>query len=520
MKHLWYLILIILLISCKNKDSKNKLLKIDVIKTQTISIKDVSYQINTRPEIIQLNNKHYLTYISDFSFLNIISVDNPEIRRKIKIPIGDVFNVEFLNSDSILLVYNLHENFQDKYHLILIDTTGKVIKKVSLSRFLPCIKSYITITPFNAFFNQYYIFRIKTDERIIKPDKEQFCPQIAAYDFVNDTVIYNKELFYPDYPKNLHLKDNPEVIYISTFKNKNPLIRYVYSPYIYEWDIKNNKTTKHLIQSQIVDSIYNLNNYINAVFTEVKYNPYRGNFFFSCLPTLNEAEVYKTFFIVTDSLNNYITETTDIDYFNNVYFGKDMNINIRVSSDKIILTYFTYYFENVDKEEYIRYIDAIKKDLQKKQNEVPNLVCQIVNTNKLDTTTYDIKILLKKYFHLTDKNLLLLAMFSEKGCLTCNESLLEFLSRHYIFFKNNKLYVLLNVSKPYAKVLLDKYNFKDYPYLLLDTLNIYPYFNESHQYIPRLIKIKDDQKYFDRFYPLDEHDTLEMDLLKIAGKNN
>ncbi len=486
----------------------------------SIPINDVLYGLLTTPKLAKINHEDYLYYAADFSYIHFISIENPKKSKKIKVPSGEIVDVEYINSDSIFIVYNPHENFNDKYHLIIVNMQGSVKKRINLNKYNFSSKTYIVTANCtnNISMERYFIFRIKSDENEINPFKQNKYPQIGCYDLLCDTVIYNSDLFFPDFPKNIRISDRPEVIYISTFKNHFPLIRYAYSPYVYVWDLKNNKTIKHLVHSKIIDSIYNSNNYINAVFTEVKINPYKGHKFFLCLPLLSETETYKPFVIVTDSQYHYMTESVEPTNFLNTFFSENENIKIDVKGDKIILTYFNYYFENIEKSQYASYITSLKKEIKAKQNEIPNLVCNIVNSNKLDTV-YDIMLLLRNHFQLKDSNLFILAMYGEMGCSSCNESLIEFLSSHYIYFKNNKLYVLLSSSKQFANFILKKYKFNNYPYLLLDTLNLYSYFNTSKEFIPRLVEIKNFKKQYDYFYKLDAEDSLETKLLKISNHN-
>jgi len=519
MKYVIYLGLIVFLMtSCSLNDKNNnnyKFLKIRINKTKTIDLKDISYGLLTSPEIIKVNNDLHLIYAVDFGYIHILPIENPKKVKKIKIPMGDIVRVIYLNVDSIFVVYNPHENLNEDFQLLLIDTAGNIHKKINILKKSNFKNAYIGWLSTTFIVNNNYLpLTFNSVKNYITHDIDTF-PQIGYYDLLKDIIIINKSLFLPDFKENYKLTTHSYLAYLSPAKNSF-LIRYIYSPYLYKWDLNKNVTSKILIKSNIIDSIYTFNNFLNAIFTEVKYDPIRKYYFFVCIPLLDFSESYKPFFIVTDSSFNYITETTEKIFFN-TYFDNEENISYSLNGDKIELTYFNYYFENVDKKQYNDYTSSIKNDIIKKQNEMPDLICKITKEKDL-TKTYDVSLLINNYYKLKDDNYWLLATYGDVGCVSCNEELFEFFSKNFIYFKNNNLYLLVSSSKKFARYLNEKFQLKNYPYLILDTLNIYKYFDKSAEYIPRLLKVKNKKIIFDKYYNLNNRDSLYQELLKISIK--
>ncbi|MDL2262087.1 DUF4221 domain-containing protein [Bacteroidales bacterium OttesenSCG-928-I21] len=336
MKQINYLILVLLaclMLSC-NKENKNyhyEYEREDVIKIPIENLKTDPSMMSGFDYCIIDGIETIIVYFED-NKLAFFDVKKKELYHEITLPDRRLESFEYINKDSILLLFGYPKNFDEIDHfnglsmldtakLVLMDYNGNYKKYYHFN----CKQSNFDNTNFTIdqilppFTHFLFYERIKRvgDKIFFFPHQHGYWdfenvennPLIAYYDLTTEKFVFSKNVKLPYTNSKMSYVTNFNVLNFDISANGMPLLRFFYSSDVFEWDYINDTLIKHSFKSQLIDTTTNSIGNLDAAYSGIYYDKY-NELYYSYLnfseTTYGENSGWS--FIIADKNFNYINE--------------------------------------------------------------------------------------------------------------------------------------------------------------------------------------------------------------------
>lgn len=372
---LFYFIFLIgiVLTSCQSKTLEKtytytleKTIEIPIAKEACSPINEILFS-----DIVKFHGKEVLVhYRPDFYAIHFYDIQNGTLIHTIPTEEYRLSGFHYHNEDSIFIMY---ENpwLQFEEFLKLIDITGKVKHNYHFDHPYedPCIfDSYLPEesirieNPINGM--QYkdnkilFTFRSFNGAAIgTEKHTKQKTPILGVYDLASEKVTLSENYWYPNAGEGVYYPSVNSFLSVACFNEKgNPVVRYLFSSTLSEWDLKTNENHSISHPSPLLDTIKPMqkaaydypNSYeYHASYYNLLFDPYR-EMYYSLFKISNDFGNAMQSFTVCDKNMKFNTEIA-VDKFNtyNPIFLEDYVVGFeRNTENKIILKYYSVELQN------------------------------------------------------------------------------------------------------------------------------------------------------------------------------
>ena len=479
--------LVLLLLSCKQHNEgkiTHHILYFEKKREITIPIQEpVNFPLIN--QIAKINGEKVLiTYFLSGDKLYFININNKQVFHTISLlPDNPLRGFEYINKDSIFLFYqnqNIPQNhYLDSNLFVLCDFNGvikhryKFYTATSDTIFPDISFSSIKKTGNKIFFfNSYLTAPFGTLTFMKNEDKEY---PLAYLNLENDSFYISKKLFYPFIKEGVYYADAAPSYFYTLSGDSLPIVRFYYTSSVFKWDYNHDSIYQYNLKSFLVDTIYPmskpsyyLDNATPALYLNIIYDSFREYYYSKVVfPSEKYGKTYWSI-IVADKNLNYLGEIfmpkfdiTTIDYDGNL-----VNVDLGETPNSLKVTFF-----NIKKEkgDFNTYIKQAKETLKKASENISNRLCNYAVSNQLkDSLSFALYI--KKNGIWQNKKIVVVTLFSDDGCYSCREEVLNFISYNRILFDKYGLKLLISGDKKTIDELINEFNLSGYRYLYLDTL--------------------------------------------------
>lgn len=422
-----------------------------------------------------------------------------------------IIQFHYLSKDSIFLFLMERTNYHER--AILLTNQNAELKKLYKIN-SPLFSNKTPDSPPEFLFD----FMRVTDEKLIinifpfdftafdsEKIKHKNYPIIAYYDLQKDTLVFNKELKFPDLTIG-YLPWGANFCDVCISPSGNPIIGFRYTPTLIEWDIEKNCNYTHEIKSNSINTILPSP---NEIFTEnCDTQPYYSSLNYNSFQKKYSRKIsfpdqrfgnFRNILVFTDYKFNYLGETINSNYTNQ----NIANFQYIENSNSSENNFFFVTNKDIPK---LASISTIKKEIdlsQKRQNLIINNArCSIgIGGKSMKYSSSDFINFANKRHHINDSAFVLFTV-QENTCLGCVKYILNFFYTNKTVLDKKQFY-LLYVSKDTnsEKEELKKFDFSDFKNFRVDTSSIYQTFHPYVSDNPRITFVKNNKVEFDSIYP-------------------
>ncbi len=541
-------VLIFSMSSCKPQSTKKSVLieqaKSEVLETHSLPLPDGVVTLN-RTKLFEMEGKFFLMayfyprhniYIYDLSKNELAYQINPGA-------ICSINDMEFFNRDSIM-IYGSSNDFKCDSVVQCVNLEGS-IKHIyplfganiisSKNPAEPLLENKEELYPQAHFiFDQKVFLTFDYLYYGFKGYKKKH-PLVGYYDLIKDTLVMNQDIWYPELDSTRYYTQPYYYQHsISVKENGNIDILFSYTPVLYEWNYKQNKIKKHIVNSRFMpiipftttkpkedsnDDNFNLvfGLYLSAE-SSVSKDKTKVYYREMILPAskYGDEKIIRVFF---DSQYNYLGESLiDKDFFINYY--KSVYYMSEIINGRLDFKFVKPVFKSFDENRLKLKLDSIEKLETEKNKKKGKETCGIVGRNETSFTYQkeDIVKYLQKNHQIEDTSFSI-AIINSKGCGPCNEYLLNFAKTNQGVFFNIKtrpfyiLYVSEGITDQDISAYLKGYMLTDKNHVKIDNSSIYKNFTITSLQNPRLVLVSQNKVIFDNTYLPSELDKYVNDLL-------
>src|SRR5574344_655458 len=383
--------LIMIFYSCNDNKPKPSVYELQVIKSKTIALEEGdNFLWIFNSQLVEIDGANVLIMrgsdngLTD-NKLSFYDIDKGEKIHEIKFDsTKNLYDFHYISKDSILILYYFQADLPiEEYsenQLQLSDYYGNIktkfrydfaeskwLNKVGMDKLLP-IKHIDVVIGNNIFVQTLFeqIGDLGTKEFLENP-----LPFWMRYDLKEQKFYISDTNSFPNIKKGDYYPTSLQAKYFSSSEDGFPIVRYLYSSDIFEWDYKEDKLITHKLKSMILDTVEPMSspsryydNRLKNGFTHIWYDKYRKRYFWGNFIAPN-------FFYKEKPLYSAVIANEKFDYLSEFYckyfpdfFTKDNMLRIyQINEGRAIkIDYYDMYKTDAD---FDKYIDSCKKHLQK-----------------------------------------------------------------------------------------------------------------------------------------------------------
>ncbi len=427
-----------------------------------------------------------------------------------------ISNYKFINKDSIIVVYDIHNKSEElknpsmfqivNYNGDVIETFDYSIDKEFVSQFNYKLSDIFPIIPYigmpmcndKIFFQPYHIssWILGTKENIDNP-----IPFALMFDLEKQKYVISKHKSFPYVKEGMYYPTSRNLISISVSSNNMPLYRYFYSSNVFEWDFNNDEIITHSFKSALIDTIMPIKeqtryaeNTIDAFYCNCYYDKCNSLYYSEISFNENFYGTYDHGILIADKDFNYLGEIYNNSHWP-AFSNEDLLWELFVKNDSVItINYLEIVKTNRN---YDNYIDSCRNDLEQKKKAVEDYtkslnsgkshIVEFLKLEKKDLNTDDIKII---------------TFYTNNGCPSCSEAIYNEIKNNREHFENGKLYIIISAnSRSEAIAELSRYGLQDFKYLTIDATNSLKSLAGTRGLLnPRITVVKDEKVVLDTIY--------------------
>jgi len=522
------MLIAILFSACCKEKPQPSVYDLKIVKSKQIELEDgdIDY-VFAQEQVINIDGKNIIILNVAGKKLAFYNIDEGKKEHEILTDsTRTLSSFYYQNKDSIFIYYNYSSpveiDITTPGQFQLIDYNGNIKTKfpynidttdipahLKLSNLLPprLNSNLIPVIGDNVIFATFskYKGHVGTKEFM-----ENRFPLALRYNIKEQKFYVSKLYSFPYIEEGIYYPTSWHVDYFSISKNNLPLIRYNYSSSIFEWDYINDKLITHSFKSRLIDTIMPMEtpstyhfHTLECAYQNAHYDKYRElyflEFYFNENFYINNRDLYSV--IIADKDFNYLGEL----YCNKswpAYYLEDYILDINPSGPSTIRV---DYLELVKTDRnFDEYIDSCKNDLAKRKEEREvfkksfskdkNPLLEFINSKNL----------------IKEDNYTIITIYPKKGCIGCNDFILEFISEQRATLEYTPFYLIFTSNNPKnIEEELEKYNLKDFKNLIIDSEGIIDKQTIHNGLLnPRLTIIRDGKVITDEIFKSEETETV------------
>ncbi len=511
-----------LFFSCNEEKPKPSVYDTKILKKKVITLEEGdSYWYNS--QLVEIDNANILVFSVNSKKLSFYDIDKGKKTHEIILDTNKILNsFYYINKDSILILYKcfypVSIEDESENQMQLIDYNGKIktkfrfdvadtkwIDKIGLEKLLPLIEFDVAIGN-NAFFTT---FSEQNGDLGTKEFLDNPLPFLMRYNFKEQKFYVSDTNSFPNIKEGDYYPTSLNVKYFSESVNGFPVIRYLYSSDIFEWDYKNDKLITHKLKSRLLDSVepfakptrYHFNKLKNG-FLHVHFDKYRKLYFL-------DNYYSDDFYYNGTPMYSAIIANEKFEYLGEIYcksrpssFTKNDMLSI-ISINECSAIEITYYELIKTDRDFESYIDSCKKDIKIRREKMIELKKPF---EKKDSSVLNF---LKSKKEISIKDYTVLTIYPTSGCIGCNDFMYNLISEMKSDLQYLPFYLIMSDDNiDYMNKELRKYDIRGMKNLYIDSLGTIKK-NTVHDglFNPRLIVVRDNKVKLDTIYKSEDTGT-------------
>jgi|GEM_PF-5859766 len=407
----------------------------------------------------------------------------------------EVEDFYFINKDSIIVKYTpSYQSYDtggvfDQSQLVRIDFDGKVLDQYAFEH--PSLRTSSNpiaereiISPFLRWnsldvSNEKNVFFLLEDRNGFEIGTKDFIdnpfPIISKYNLNTEQLSYSTGLWYPNVKEGSYYPSSFNGVNYCISANGFPMTRFFYSPWLHEWDFKKNTINKYFLKSSLIDSIppmakqstYLEGSGIDAYYLQLTYDPFK-ELYYSILAF--NSDIYGNgnwSFIIADKEMNYLGEIFKprmASFKPELYEGKFITAEI-VDQKFCDVKFYELKSTGLSQADHLKSAMDTLSLLKSKFNSISGMYIDEKNSSKPQLLNY-----LERISNTKIDDAVLITIYSNIGCPSCRETVLEFLDRNWNVLNEQPIYIIVSgINKMEVDAELASYNIDRYKNLFIDT---------------------------------------------------
>ena len=407
----------------------------------------------------------------------------------------EVEDFYFISKDSIIVKYTPSYQsydtggFFDQSQLVRIDFEGKILNQYAFEN--PLLRTSSNpipdknvISPFLRWNsldisdenNMYFLledrngFEIGTKDFVDNP-----FPIISKYNLNTEQLAYSTGLWYPDVNEGTYYPSSFNGVNYCISSNGFPMIRFFYSPWLHEWDFEKSTINKYFLKSSLIDSIspmgrsstYVEGSGIDAYYLHLTYDPHK-ELYYSILAF--NSDIYGNgnwSFVIADKEMNYIGEIFRprmASFKPEIY--EDNFITAEIVDQKFCdIKFYKLKPTGLSQADHLKSAMDTLSRLKRKFNSISGMYVDEKNISKPQLLNY-----IEKSSNVKINDGVLITIYSNVGCPSCRQTILEFLDRNWSVLNEQPIYIIVSgINKSEVDSELASYDIGRYKNLVIDT---------------------------------------------------
>jgi hypothetical protein len=417
---------------------------------------------------------------------------------------GDYDNPDLINANygQIQLIDN-KGNIKRNY-IYHVDNPDIANKGLDISRIIPprAPEKILQTSGHNIFFSsESYMYNdLGTTEYINDPT-----PCLMYYDINKQKINLSKHSVLPYIKEGIYYPTDFDFENMCMSANNLPLVRYVYSSDVFEWDYANDKIIPYSLKSRLLDTIkpsskptYHYSKNLEAAYTHIFYDK-NNELYFSYLYFMDDFyeknNATNSSIIITNKDFEYLGEIYNCSFYPGELSVKDYFIDYNFTNNDSIIE--VYYLKLVKTErDYNSYIDSCKKDLEIRKQKKQSIPTGY-SPNKNPIVTF-----LKSHEKANTPEYVAVTIYTQGGCPSCSESVLSLISENKEMYEKSLFYLIIAANNARSALQTIKpYNLSDFKNLVIDSTGIIKKLTTHDDLLnPRLTHVKNDVVVLDTIY--------------------